>query len=300
MPPRVGLSLQVTGLSAGYDGSIVLHGVDLEVPAGTVCAVLGANGAGKTTLIHAIMGIGSTRATSGRIRLDTGHGIRDVARWAAHRRARTGMALVPQGRRVFAGLTVAEHVKLLRGPTTVARAARQRADRDTVWTVEQLVTVFPRLGQRLTTAGGHLSGGEQQMLAIARALLTQPRMLLLDEPTEGLSPPVAQRVATLIGQIAADGVAVLLATPDVQLAIGVADQVNVLATGRLSARFDGTRLRADPRPLHAALDPTATAADRAGISAPATVRACTRATPGAAATEGAGTRTSEYDQGAHR
>ena len=153
MPPRVGLSLQVTGLSAGYDGSTVLHAVDLEVPAGTVCAVLGANGAGKTTLIHAVMGIGSTRATSGRIRLDTGHGIRDVARWAAHRRARTGMALVPQGRRVFAGLTVAEHVKLLRGPTTVARAARQRADRDTVWTVERLLTVFPQLGQRLTTAG---------------------------------------------------------------------------------------------------------------------------------------------------
>src|SRR5437764_6413120 len=268
MPPRVGLSLQVTGLSAGYDGSTVLHAVDLEVPAGTVCAVLGANGAGKTTLIHAVMGIGSTRATSGRIRLDTGHGIRDVARWAAHRRARTGMALVPQGRRVFAGLTVAEHVKLLRGPTTVARAARQRADRDTVWTVERLLTVFPQLGQRLTTAGGHLSGGEQQMLAIARALLAQPRLLVLDEPTEGLSPPLAQRVATVIGQFAADGVAVLLATPDLQLAVRVADHVNVLTTGRLTARLDGARLRADPEPLHAALELVAAPAEHpAGVSA---------------------------------
>src|SRR5436190_23746364 len=101
MPPRVGLSLQVTGLSAGYDGSTVLHAADLEVPAGTVCAVLGANGAGKTTLIHTITGTGSTRATTARTRLDTAHGIRDGARCAAHRRPRTRMAPAPQVRRGF-------------------------------------------------------------------------------------------------------------------------------------------------------------------------------------------------------
>jgi branched-chain amino acid transport system ATP-binding protein len=301
MPRGAGLSLQVAGLSAGYHGSSVLQAVDLDVPAGMVCAVLGPNGAGKTTLIHAVMGIGQARTTGGRIRVDAGQGLRDITRWAAHRRARLGMALVPQGRRVFAGLTVAEHLKLLRGPTTVARAVRQRADRDRVWTVERLVTVFPQLGQRLTTAGGHLSGGEQQMLAIARALLTQPRLLLLDEPTEGLSPPMAQRVATVIGQLAADGVAVLLATPDVPLAVSVADHVHVLAGGRLSARFDGTDLRADPGPLHAALDPTgAPAPDPAGVSASPAIRACTRATTPETRAAGAGTCTLPHDQGADR
>src|SRR5437764_10948492 len=109
--PGVGLSLHVAGLCAGYHGSAALHGVDLDVPAGTVCAVLGPNGAGKTTLIDAIIGIGPARTTNGRIRIDAGHSVRDITRWAAHRRARLGIALVPQGRRVFAGLTVAEHIK---------------------------------------------------------------------------------------------------------------------------------------------------------------------------------------------
>ncbi len=298
MAPDVGLSLQVAGLSAGYHGGTVVHALDLDVPAGTVCAVLGPNGAGKTTLIHTVMGIGPASATNGRIRLDTGRGIRDVTRWAAHRRARTGMALVPQGRRVFADLTVAQHVKLLRGPTTIARAVRQRADRDRVWTVERLVTVFPQLGQRLDAAGRHLSGGEQQMLAIARALLTQPRLLLLDEPTEGLAPPMAQRVATVIGQLAADGVTVLLATPDVDLARAVADRVAVLSAGRVTARFDRASLLADPAPLLAALDPAP--AGQPDGPVPATVRACNRASGYRGAATEPDTPPAHRDQGARR
>ncbi len=222
------LSLQVTGLHAGYHGGTVLHGIDLDLPAGTVHAVIGANGAGKTTLIHTLAGIGHTEQSSGRIQLGDGQSTRDVSTWPTHRRARAGLGLVPQGRRVFATLTVAEHFTLLPHATDPART----------WSVERLVTVFPQLARRLTSQARHLSGGEQQMLAIARALLTQPRLLLLDEPTEGLSPPIAQRIGQIIGDLAADGVTVLLATPDLDLARAVADQVSVLTAGRITARFD--------------------------------------------------------------
>jgi branched-chain amino acid transport system ATP-binding protein len=269
MPDREHLTLQVTGLTAGYHGSTVLHAVDLDVPAGTVHALLGANGAGKTTLLHTVMGIGPARRTGGRIRLDAADRTRDVTTWAAHRRARAGMALVPQGRRVFPTLTVVEHLTLPPGPTTIARAGRCGADREHVWHVERLLTVFPQLGKRLTTQGRHLSGGEQQMLAITRALLTQPRLLLLDEPTEGLAPPLVQRVGQVVTELATDGVAVLLATPDVRLTLDLADHVTVLTTGRIAARFDGAGLRTDPTPLLAVLAPTPTAAGQPTPAAPA-------------------------------
>jgi len=276
MPDRERLSLHIAGLTAGYHGGTILHAVDLDVPAGTVHALLGPNGAGKTTLLHTVMGIGPARRINGRIHLDTGERTRDASTWPAHRRARAGMALVPQGRRVFATLTVAEHFTLLRGPTTIARAVRRGADREHVWHVERLLTMFPQLGMRLTTPGRHLSGGEQQMLAIARALLAQPRLVLLDEPTEGLSPPLVQRVGQVITDLAADGVAVLLATPDVQLALAVADQVTVLTAGRVAAEFDGAGLRTDPAPLQTALAPTPVAGAQPAAQTPPTVRPCTR------------------------
>src|SRR6266498_3148973 len=244
------LSLQVTGLHAGYHGGTVLHGIDLDLPAGTVHAVIGANGAGKTTLSHTLAGIGHAEQSSGRILLGDGQSTRDVSTWPTHRRARAGLGLVPQGRRVFATLTVAEHFTLLPHATDPART----------WSVERLVTVFPPLIRRLETQARHLSGGEQQMLAIARALLCQPRLLLLDEPTEGLSPPIAQRVRQeVLDRLAANGVTALLATPDPDLARTVASHITVLTAGRVTARFDPTSLPTDPPQMLAALAPATSA-----------------------------------------
>jgi branched-chain amino acid transport system ATP-binding protein len=245
MPTHRSVSLHVAGLHAGYQGGTVLRGVDLDLTAGRVLAVLGGNGAGKTTLIHTLAGIGQARQTGGRVLLGDADVTCDVSTWTAHRRARAGLALVPQRRRVFATLTVAEHLTLLPHATDPTRT----------WSVERLVTVFPQLARRLTSQARHLSGGEQQMLAIARALLTQPRLLLLDEPTEGLSPPVVQRVTQIIDDLAADGVAVLLATPDLELARTVANQVAVLTAGQASAWFEPASLPDDADQLLSALAP---------------------------------------------
>jgi branched-chain amino acid transport system ATP-binding protein len=243
--PRT-LAARVAGLRAGYQGGTTLHDITLQVAPGTVHVLLGGNGAGKTTLIHAIAGIGQVQRHGGRILLEDGDDTRDVSGWPAHRRARAGVALVPQGRRVFGTLTVAEHFKLLPGATHPARTCSG----------DWLASVFPPLIHRLDTAGRHLSGGEQQMLAIARALLCQPRLLLLDEPTEGLSPPIAQRVRRdVLDRLTAAGVSVLLATPDLDLARAVAAEVTVLTAGRVSARFDRVHLPADPAHLLAALTP---------------------------------------------
>jgi len=283
------LSLHVAALSAGYRGSTVLHGIDLDLPAGTVHAVLGANGAGKTTLIHTIMGVGPVRRGNGQIRLDDGDRIRDISGWPAHRRARAGLALVPQGHRVFPTLTVAEHFTLVPHGTDPTRTC----------SVEWLVTVFPQLARRLGSQGRHLSGGERQMLAIAVALLAQPRLLLLDEPTEGLAPPMAQRVRQeIFERLAGDGVTVLLATPDLELARTVADRLTILSAGRVTARFDRASLPTDPAPLLAALTPTpAGPSDR---PAPAVVRAGTRPPGDRDAPAEPDTQPAYRDQGARR
>jgi branched-chain amino acid transport system ATP-binding protein len=166
--------LRVSRLSAGYGGGTVLHDIDLTVGTGRVQAVVGRNGAGKTTLVHAIAGLLSPY--SGTVDVSG----TDLAGAPAYRIARAGVGLVPQGRRVFASLTVAEHLRLIpSGP---------------MWTPDRVLDLMPRLAQRLRHRGDQLSGGEQQMLAIARALLTQPRLLLLDEPCEGLAFDVADRV----------------------------------------------------------------------------------------------------------
>ncbi|MFJ9423590.1 ABC transporter ATP-binding protein [Streptomyces sp. NPDC101249] len=235
--------LQLLGLTAGYHGGTVLHGVDLTVAAGTVHAVVGRNGAGKTTLVHTVAGL--LRPASGRVLLD---GL-DLAGRPAHRIARAGVGLVPQGRRVFASLTVAEHLRLAHRPP-------RSADRPGVWTPERVLGLLPRLGERLGTRGANLSGGEQQMLALARALLSSPRVLLLDEPTEGLSPELADRVHALARTSADEGMAVLLVCPSPAQAIGCADTLTVLTSGRTALRMDGAAARADAAPLRAALDLT--------------------------------------------
>ena len=205
--------LSIRGLVAGYGGGRVLHGIDLDVPAGTVTTLIGPNGAGKTTLVHAVAGLvpvgAGTVSFAGTV----------LSGWPAHRIAGEGVALVPQGRRVFASLTVAEHLRLSRRPGP--------------WDAAAILGLFPALRGRLRHRGDQLSGGEQQMLAISRALLRQPRLLLLDEPCEGLAADLAGRVRALVRELARAGVTVLLVEQGHDPAPGVADQIAVLDHGRL-------------------------------------------------------------------
>jgi branched-chain amino acid transport system ATP-binding protein len=241
----------MTGVRAGYGAGPVLHEVDLAVGAGTVHAVVGHNGAGKTTLVHTVAGL--LRPSAGQIRLAG----REITAMPAHRRARAGIGLVPQGRRVWSTLTVSEHLALAyrrsAGPTTGPG-----------WTPARVLELLPRLAARSRHRGSQLSGGEQQMLAIARALLGHPRLLLLDEPTEGLAPVLAGQVRDLIGQLAVAGLAILLTAPHPELPVAVADRFTVLTAGRaasVAARVTG------PDQLRAALAPAVPGAP-GGLGAP--------------------------------
>ncbi|NUU25460.1 MAG: ATP-binding cassette domain-containing protein [Streptomycetaceae bacterium] len=212
--------LEVRGLTAGYDGGTVLDGVDLTVRPGRVLAIVGPNGAGKTTLIHSIAGL--LKPYAGTVRV----GGTDVAGRPAHRVARAGVGLVPQGRRVFASLTVEQHLRL------AERAGRRRTGgiggigTDEGRTPrEHVLDLLPRLAERARHRGSELSGGEQQMLAIARALLGRPALLLLDEPTEGLAPAVADEIHRLTRTLADQGLAVVIATPQAALVDEIADEV---------------------------------------------------------------------------
>jgi branched-chain amino acid transport system ATP-binding protein len=212
--------LRVDGLAAGYGQALVLREVTFAVGAGTVCEVSGPNGAGKTTLLHAIAGLLSTR--DGEVHL----GDLPLHRLPAHRVARAGVALVPQGRRVFGSLTVAEHLALAASlPVTRRGPSRRRAGTSSV---AEILEALPALRRLLARYGRHLSGGEQQMLAIARALATDPTLLLLDEPTEGLAPALSATVTALVARVAAQGVTVLVT------AAGATSTGSTLAHTRLS------------------------------------------------------------------
>jgi len=224
--------LSLSGLTSGYDGGTVLHGLDLEIPEGSVHAVVGHNGAGKTTLIHTVAGL--VPASAGRVRL----GDADVTKHPAHRRARGGVGLVPQGRRVFPGLTVQEHLTLAFG------GRRRRAGAQ--WTPDSVKELLPRLAERAGHRGRQLSGGEQQMLAIARALLGQPRLLLLDEPTEGLAPLIVQDIANLVKTLPEQGLTILVAAPRPALAVDVAERITILVAGRAAKEFTAAELREQP------------------------------------------------------
>ncbi|MFG2108915.1 ABC transporter ATP-binding protein [Micromonospora chersina] len=233
--------LRIDGLCAGYAGGTVLHEVSLEVRAGTVQAVVGRNGAGKSTLVHSVAGL--VRPYAGRIEI----GGVQVAGRQPHRIARSGVGLVPQGRRVFSRLTVAEHLVLAAAPWRAATPGGEG------WTVTRVLELLPRLGARLRHRGDQLSGGEQQMLAIARALLGQPRLLLLDEPGEGLAPDLAARVRDLVGRLARAGLTVLLVEQQLRHAVEVADRVAVLEYGRVVYDRPAHEVRADPDVLAAML-----------------------------------------------
>ncbi len=209
--------LEVSGLVAGYRLGTVLHGVDLEVPERGAVAILGRNGVGKSTLVHAITGLLRPRAGSVRI---------DGTEFAGRRPdvlARAGVALVPQGRRVFAPLTVREHLAL----------AEACCRREGPWTRERVLELFPRLGERMDHPARHLSGGEQQMLAVTRALMANPRLIVMDEPSDGLAPAVVRQIGEVLGEIRAEGVGVLLVEQDLRLAFAVAGEVRVMEKGQL-------------------------------------------------------------------
>lgn len=208
--------LEVGGLHSFYGDAHVLHGVSLAVRPGEVVALLGRNGMGKTTLIRSIMGLRPPQARGGHVRWDG----QDLLGLSPHEVARRGIGLVPQGRRLFPSLTVLEHLTMLK-PRRAAQG----------WTVDRAFAAFPRLAERQGNRGGELSGGERGMLAIARALMTDPRLLMMDEPTEGLAPVMVQHVEAIIGQLRAAGLGVLLVEQNLHSALAVADRVCVLETG---------------------------------------------------------------------
>jgi branched-chain amino acid transport system ATP-binding protein len=210
--------LDVEDVHTYYGDSHILHGVSLRVAAGEAVALLGRNGAGKTTMIRSIVGFTPPRA--GRIVFDG----EAIGGWPAHRIARRGLALVPQGRRIFAPLSVRENLLL-----------GARADG---WTLGRVFELFPRLRERQEQAGGTLSGGEQQMLAIARALLTNGRMLLLDEPSEGLAPLFVREIGRIVQGLKGARLSILLVEQNYHLALQVADRVYVMNKGQIV--YEGT------------------------------------------------------------
>ena len=208
--------LEVVDLEAGYASARVLNGISLSVGEGEVLALLGRNGMGKTTLLRSICGLRPPVATAGSIRFRGS----DVRTLAAHQVARSGISIVPQGRRVFASLTVEENLRI----------ARQQRGRDE-WDVGSVYELFPRLRERSRQRAGTLSGGEQQMLAIGRSLMANPDLIIMDEPSEGLSPAVVGQVGERIRDVRERGHGVLLAEQNVDLALSVADRVAVIGDG---------------------------------------------------------------------
>ena len=219
------MMLHVEAIQTYYGDSHILQGVSVRVGAGEAVALLGRNGAGKTTLIRSIAGF--TPPRDGRVVLDG----EPVQAWPAHRIARRGLALVPQGRRIFSPLTVQENL------TLGARAGE--------WTLERVYALFPRLGERAWQAGGTLSGGEQQMLAIGRALLTNGRMLVLDEPSEGLAPIVVREIGRIVSGLKGDRLSILLVEQNYHLALRIADRVYVMNKGQIVWEGTPTGLEAD-------------------------------------------------------
>jgi branched-chain amino acid transport system ATP-binding protein len=218
--------LRIECLHAYYGHGHILQGVDLEVAAGRIAAILGRNGVGKTTTLRSIMGLTAPRR--GRVLLAG----QDVAGWPPHRIVRVGVGYVPEGRMIFPDLSVVENIQ-------VAQRVPARQ-----WSMERLFALFPSLAERRSSKGSQLSGGEQQMLAIARALVTDPRIILLDEPSQGLAPLIVEELTRLIGRLRDEGVSLLLVEQNLKLAEAVADVVYIMVKGQMVYRAPLEQFRA--------------------------------------------------------
>ena len=228
------LLLDVTDLHAGYGRAEVLSGVSIEAAAGSVVAVVGPNGAGKSTLLNALMGVLPSR---GEIRFDG----EAVQRLTLEQRVQRGIALVPETRALFATMPVADN--LLLGGYRQRRTPRAEQSAR----LDEIYTLFPRLHERQAQAAGTLSGGERQMLAIGRALMGKPRLLMLDEPSLGLAPLVVKEIFRIIERLRESGATILLIEQNARAAMAVADQAYVLETGAIALSGPAARLAEDPR-----------------------------------------------------
>jgi branched-chain amino acid transport system ATP-binding protein len=223
--------LAIKGLNAHYGASHILQGVDLEIPDGRIIALLGRNGVGKSTTLRTVMGL--VPPSGGSVELD---GL-NIAGWRPHQVARAGVAYVPEGRLIFPDLTVIENIK-------VAERVPARA-----WPLPRLLELFPPLRERARSRGANLSGGEQQMLAIARALISDPKVLLLDEPSQGLAPLVVRELANVIRKLRDENVTILLVEQNMKLAEAVADELHVMVKGRMVYAATPERFRAEEQEI---------------------------------------------------
>ena len=228
-PPSARM-LEVRGLNAYYGRAHVLQDVSFELGAGSV-AIIGRNGMGKTTLCNAIMGIKPPDA-SGSVRFEG----RELLGRSSYRIAGAGIGYVPQGRRLFPSLTVDEHLRMLAGRRTGGRR----------WTPDRIYELFPRLAERKRNGGAQLSGGEQQMLAIGRALLTNPRLLIMDEPSEGLAPAIVEGLIDTFRALEAEGLAILLIEQNLGVATSISERQLVMVAGSIAAETTAEALMGDP------------------------------------------------------
>jgi len=218
--------LRAENIHAFYGKSHILHGISLEVGEGEIVAVLGRNGAGKTTTLRSLMGL--TPAREGKITIFG----QDTTRWPTFRVAAAGVGYVPEGRRIFANLSVDENLRV-------------PLERGGPWTIERIYQLFPRLEERKLNRGRQLSGGEQEMLSIARALLLNPRLLILDEPSQGLAPLIVREVFRIVQQMKAEGISVLLVEQNARMSLEIADNAYVLDDGNVVYSGSARELAAD-------------------------------------------------------
>jgi branched-chain amino acid transport system ATP-binding protein len=230
--------LRIEGMNAHYGASHVLQGVDLDMPQGRISAVLGRNGVGKTTMVKTIMGL--VVLSGGRVHV----GSTDITGWPPHRVAREGVAYVPEGRLIFPDLTVVENIQ-------VGERGSGTRGSGTAWPLARLLELFPSLRERAASRGSQLSGGEQQMLAIARALVSDPKVMLLDEPSQGLAPLVVRELARIIRLLREEGVTILLVEQNMKLAEAVADELHIMVKGRMVYRASPAVFRAEEETIRA-------------------------------------------------
>jgi branched-chain amino acid transport system ATP-binding protein len=219
-------ALRAEGLQTYYGKSHILHGVDLDVAEGKITALLGRNGAGKTTTLRSLVGL--TPPRQGRVTIFGA----DTTHWPPYRIAASGVGYVPEGRRIFANLSVEENLKVPR-------------ERPGPWTIERIYGLFPRLGERRNNRGRQLSGGEQEMLSIGRALLLNPKLLILDEPSQGLAPLIVREVFRIVSQMREEGISVLLVEQNARMSLEIADHAFVLDDGSIVYSGPARELAAD-------------------------------------------------------